>query len=401
MTARRDFRGRALALVLACTAIAALALPGAATSAELTAQASIVGGRAGSIAEFPSLAYIEAREGRHGFACTGTVVAPRVVLTAAHCVENLDRGGLTPASQYALATGVTSPEEAKAENIFRVAEAHVFPGFDPGTLHGDAGILILDRPTTAPVLALAGAGDAGLYEGGALVQLAGWGLTRANQKQGSSGLRTTSMVVQPPTQCKAKTRGYFSPFSPTAQMCTLDVPSKKSGGCFGDSGGPVIGQRPDGTPVELGVISTGGDFCSTKRPNVMTRADYVSGWVAEWIAATEAGAPRPIFDPKTPFPPMTRPAAEVFAVSTLRDQFGDRFERADRIAGSCQRAGRARYKCEIAWIAGRFVYGGTVSPFYVRRDSAVVWDSHFLIRWGTLKCLRNNPNRCPIHSKRG
>jgi secreted trypsin-like serine protease len=400
VTASADLRGRLLALALAGAALVALALP-AAAPAEPTAQASIVGGRAGSIAEFPSLAYIEARDGNLGFACTGTVVAPRVVLTAAHCVESLDRGGLTPAGRYAVATGVTSPEEAQAENIFRVAEAHVFPGFDPGTLHGDAAILILARPTTAPVLALAGADDAALYEGGAIVQLAGWGMTRANQEEGPSGLRTTSMVVQPPAKCKAKTRGYFSPFSPSVQMCTLDLPSKTSGGCFGDSGGPVIGRRPDGTPVELGVVSTGGNLCSTKRPNVMTRVDLVSGWVGEWVAATESGGPRPVFDPKTPFPAMTRPVAETFAVSTLVDQFGERFERASRVAGSCRRVSSSRFKCEIAWIAGRFVYGGTVSPFYVRRDSAVVWDSHFLIRWGALKCLRAGSGRCPIQSKRG
>jgi hypothetical protein len=209
------------------------------------------------------------------------------------------------------------------------------------------------------------------------------------------------MVVEPPAACEAKTHGYYSPFSPTAQMCTLDVPGKKSGGCFGDSGGPTIGQRPDGTLVEVGIISTGGDFCSTKRPNVMTRADLVSTWVGEWIAATESGGPRPIFDPKTPFPLMAKPVAEAFAVSTLRDRFGQRFERAERVAGSCRRVSRSRFKCEIAWIAGRFVYGGVVSPFYVRRDNSVVWDSHFLIRWGTLKCLRANGNRCPIQSKRG
>jgi secreted trypsin-like serine protease len=400
MTASGDMRGRVLSLALACAFLVALALP-AAAAAEPTAQASIVGGRASSVAEFPSLAYIEAREGKHGFACTGTVVAPRVVLTAAHCVENLEHGGLTQARQYALATGVTSPEEAQAEDIFRVAEAHVFPGFDPGTLHGDAGILILDRPTTAPVLALAGPGDAALYAGGAPVQLVGWGLTRANAEQGPTGLRATSMVVQAPSFCKAKTHGYYSPFSPTAQMCTLDTPSKRSGGCFGDSGGPAIGQRPDGTPVELGVISTGGSFCSTKRPNVLTRADYVSAWVGEWIAATEAGAPRPLLDPRTPFPLMSEPVAEGFAVSTLRDHFGTRFERAKRVAGSCRRASRSRFKCEIAWIAGPFVYGGTVSPFYVRRDDAVVWDSHFQIRWGSLKCLRDDGRRCPIQSKRG
>ena len=400
MTASGNFRGRALSLVLAGVALAALAIP-ATAAAGPTAQASIVGGRASSIAEFPFLSFIEAHEGKHGFACTGSVVAPRVVLTAAHCVESLDHGGLTAASRYALATGITSPGEAQAEDIFRISEAHVFPGFDPGTLHGDAGILILDRPTNAPVLPLAGPDDAALYAGGATVQLAGWGLTRADAKEEPSGLRTTSMVVEAPSFCKAKTQGYYSPFSPTAQMCTLDLPSRKSGGCFGDSGGPTIGRRADGSPVELGIISTGGESCSTRSPNIMTRTDLVASWVAEWIAATESGGPRPVLDPNTPLPQMPKQAAEAFVVSTLRDRFGKRFERAVRIVGSCRRASRTRFKCEIAWIAGRFVYGGVVSPFYDRRDSAVVWDSHFRIRWGVLKCLRQNGRHCAIQSKSG
>jgi len=393
---------RGLVVAVACASLALSLLP-ATAAAEPAAQASIIGGRAASIAEFPSLAFIEAREGKQGFACTGTVVAPRVVLTAAHCVENLDRGQLTTAGSYALATSVTSPEEAGPEDVFRVSEAHVFPGFDPGSLRGDAAILILDRPTTAPPIALAGPTDAAIYGGGTTVQLAGWGLTRPNAREGASGLRTTSMVVQPPATCKRKTRAYYNEFSPAAQTCTLDVPAKKSGGCFGDSGGPAIGLRPDGTQVELGVISTGGEFCSTKQPNVFTRADYISGWVSEWIAATEAGGPRPIVDPKTPFPLMTEPSASSFAVLTLRDNFGERFERAKRISGDCRRVSRSRYKCEIAWLVGPYIYAGVVSPFYVRRDNAVVWNSHFQIRWGVLRCLRDRDRAraCPIQSKRG
>lgn len=403
MTARGELRVPGVLAALAC-ALVALFIP-ATVSAAPTAQASIVGGHASSIAEFPSLSYIEAHEGNHGFACTGTVVAPRVVLTAAHCVESLEHGGLTPAGQYALSTGVTKPEEAQAENVFHVTEAHVFPGFDPGTLHGDAGILILDRPTSAPPIPLAGAGDAALYEGGAVVQLAGWGLTQASATEQPAGLRSTSMVVQTPAACKQRTSGFYKPYSPTAQLCTLDLPSRKSGGCFGDSGGPAIGQRADGTPVELGVISTGGDFCSTKKPNILTRVDYVSPWVAEWIAATEAGGPRPVLAPGTDLPLMAKSTAEGFAILTLEDHFGNRFARAKKLFGTCHRSSRTRFRCEIAWLVGRYVYAGTVSTFYVRRDSAVVWDSHFHVQWAVLKCLheeeRGRKRHCGIQSKRG
>ena len=409
MRTRGYFSGRASGVILCCSILALLlslptaasAYPAPASTAKEGATASIVGGRAAPIEEFPSLAYIEAREGKGGFSCTGTVVSPRVILTAAHCVEDLDRGRFTPANRYAVATGTTTPSQSLGQNIFRVVETHVFPGFDPGNLRGDAGILVLDRPTSAPPIPLAGPADAALYAGGAGAQLAGWGLTRANATAGPGSLRATAMVVQTPSFCEQKTRRYYPPYSATGQLCTLDLPTKKSGGCFGDSGGPAIGLRADGTPVELGIISTGGPFCSTKLPNVLTRADFVAPWVAEWIAAIELGAPRPLVDPSTPFPLMTRPVAEAFTVSTLLNAFGKRFERAKRVLGGCRRASRSRYRCEVGWISGRTVYAGIVSPFYVRKPQGVTWNSHYRIEWAALKCLRSNAPRCPIRTKSG
>jgi secreted trypsin-like serine protease len=413
MQARGHLKTRLLAAALLCAlASALLATPARAaeekrviaeparTSADDGARASIVGGRAASIAEFPSLAYIEARVGKGGFACTGTVVAPRVILTAAHCIEGQESGAFTPPSAYAVATGVTSPREATAPNIFRVTETHVFPGFDPGNLRGDAGVLVLDRPTAAPPLPMANAADAALYAGGAPVQLAGWGLTRANARSGPGSLRATGMTVQAPGSCKRKTRSFYPPYSAAGQLCTLATPTK-SGGCFGDSGGPAIGLRADGTPVHLGIISTGGPFCSTKLPNVLTRTDVAATWVSEWVAAIEAGAPRPVVDPNAPFPLMTRTVAETFTVFTLARAFGAKFERAKRVFGNCRRASRSRFRCEVAWRAGRNVYAGTVSPFYLRRQDAFTWDSSFRIEWAAVKCLRSEARRCPIRSKRG
>jgi secreted trypsin-like serine protease len=373
-------------------------MPATASADRGDAQASIIGGRDATIAEFPSLAYIEAHHGNSGFACTGTVAAPRVILTAAHCVEDIESGGFTPPARYAVATGATSPAKALRENVFEVVATHVFPGFDPGKLTGDAAILVLDRPTAAPPIALAGPADAGLYAGGAAIQLAGWGLTNARSVNAPETLRTTAMVVQPPSSCRQRTRRFYPEFSPAAQFCALDTPAKKSGGCFGDSGGPGIGQRADGTPVELGVISTGGPFCNTGFPNVLTRVDTVSPWVAEWVAAAEAGAPPPAARPV--LPQMTRSAAELFAVYTLQNHFGRAFERASEVFGSCRRAGGG-YRCEIAFRSGRNLYAGTVTPAYIKRQGAIAWRSHFRIEWAVLECLRRNPNRCAIHTRRG
>jgi hypothetical protein len=134
---------------------------------------------------------------------------------------------------------------------------------------------------------------------------------------------------------------------------------------------------------------------------VMTRVDTVSPWVAEWIAAIETGAPRPVVDPNAPLPQMTNSTAELFAVYTLQVQFGRAFERAAEVFGNCSRAARSRYRCEIAFRSGRNLYAGVVSPAYIRRQDATAWESSFKIEWAALKCLRANPDRCKIHVRRG
>src|SRR5215207_128569 len=144
-------RPRRLAGVVALCALLAALTAGPAQAGGPSAGASIVGGKVASIVEFPSLAFIEAADKENRFACTGSVIAPRVILTAAHCVEDLQgKGGFTPIRNYAVATGATNPFQAEKENVSRIVATHVFPDFDPGNLHGDAAILVLDKATTAP-----------------------------------------------------------------------------------------------------------------------------------------------------------------------------------------------------------------------------------------------------------
>jgi secreted trypsin-like serine protease len=386
-------------------AILALALCApAGASASGGASASIIGGSPATIEQFPYLAYIEAGNQHSGFACTGTVVAPRVVLTAAHCVEDVETGEFSKPPEYRVATGVANPKRALlAENVFNVVATHVFPSFDPGVVHGDAAILILDRPTAAPPLALAGATDAALYQGGALVSVAGWGVTAGQARQAPANMRTTTMTVQKESTCRAKTKGFYGDYSGAFQLCLLATPRDTSGTCFGDSGGPAVATRPDGTPVELAVISVVGPLCSPQTPNVLTRVDYVSTWVGEWIAATESGGPAPIVDPGAALPPMKKSTGEEFAVFTLLHAFGERFSSASRVAGGCKRVSLTRFRCEIAWLSHGTIYAGVISPFYVRKQQTFAWDSHYQVRWAPQRCVENEfrGGGCRIHSKHG
>ncbi len=384
-----------------CALLAVLLIPAAADAASPGAHASIIGGDVASIEAFPSLAYIAAQTGKEeGFACTGTVIAPRVVLTAAHCVEDLERGGFTPASDYGVATGQANPHLIPHDQILRVSETHVFPGFDPGTTHGDAALLILSSPSAAPPIPLASAADQTLYSGGAQVQLAGWGVTRPNARSAPNNLRTTSTVVLDGPSCKRQTRSFNPPYTNAAQMCTTDPPGQKSGSCFGDSGGPAIAQRADGSPVELGIASSVGPNCDTRLPDVFTRVDTVSTWAAEWIAAVEAGGAPPSLKPR--LPQLTPESAEGFVGALLRTKLGNLFIQSRGLRGGCGRLSPARIECELAWLHGSKIYFAGVTVFYVLKNDAVGWDNHYVFRRVSTRCYTSShPQTCHFQTKRG
>jgi len=397
---RRHLRRPVTAAALLCGALVGL-LPPAGAGAAPQARSSIVRGDAAAISSLPSLAFIAAQdEEGQGFACTGTVIAPRLVLTAGHCAEDLDFGGFIPSGDYRVATGRTIPSQDGSGEVLEVSATHVFPGFDPGTTRGDAALLVLSAPTTAPPIPLATAADAALYEGGVTVQLAGWGLTRPNARSGSKSLRTTSNVVLAPAACEQRTRSYYPPYSSAQQMCTTDPPDRSNGGCFGDSGGPAIALRPDGAAVQIGIVSSGGPRCSTKLPNVFTRADRVSAWAAEWVAAVELGAPPPALEPR--LPGMTLESAQRLVVGLLNARLGKLFAGSRDVSGNCRRLAKAKFKCELLWTYGTKIYLGAVTARYVLRQKAVAWDSSYLLRRASIRCIRGeHPGRCRVETRRG
>ena len=257
------------------------------------AQASVVGGSTAKIEDYPWLAFIEGNaESDFSFSCTGTVIAPRVVLTAGHCVEDLEAEVLENPAGYRVATGVANSHQVPKENLSGVARALVFPGFRPNLDHGDAGLLILKRPSAAPAIPLAGAGDSALLAPETPIEIAGWGVSNFERGTAPALLRRAALKLQSTARCRRGATEFHERFSPAIQLCALDVPGFAASGCFGDSGGPAIAHRPDGSPVQIGIITSGGYECETREPNLYTRVDRVSQWAGEWVAAVETGRPR-------------------------------------------------------------------------------------------------------------
>jgi secreted trypsin-like serine protease len=402
--AQRPRRG-ILGLTVALALLVSLVVVATATAgSNPKATGSVIGGHNATIAQYPALAYIEGVQATAGYACTGTVVAPRVILTAGHCVEDIESNSIVEPTKIAVATGVSNLTKIPQANISEVVQVLAYPKFDPTKLQGDAGLLILAAPVAAPPIALATSADAALYEAGDELTIAGWGIDDRNTGHAPNQLQAATVPVEEAARCKRGTRRFYPFFDPSRQVCALDIPGFKITTCHGDSGGPAIATRADGTPVEIGVTSLGDGSCNPSSPGVFTRVDQISTWVQSWIDAVELGAPAPkVVVPKSHLPTLTRERGEEISAIGLGEAFGPKFLHAQEPRIRCDRRSKARLKCGVSWFQGVDDYFGTTTVAYEIRKNVVLAVFHFSVQSVDDQCYFHSGHRagCKIQTKHG
>ena len=354
---------------------------------EASARASIVGGEPTSIESYPWLAYIRYRGPVDSFSCGGTVVSPRLILTAAHCVLT-GTGKVAVASNFAVLTGVGNLREATPERVSRVSQVLVFPEYEPARFLNDAALLVLAAPVAAPALPLATAADEALLADGTPVAVAGWGLTNFDPPQLPAVLRQAQSVVRGGPYCQRKVGRVLPVYEPSSQLCVRSGLGAGASLCNGDSGGPGIARRPDGTPVQIGVISLKASLeCDPRTPQVLARVDRVSSWVAAWTAAIESGAPAPpIVVPRVELPRVTRLDAEILASLGLEADFGGRFWKGRGHEIACRRINREKVKCQVQWLRRRDLYRGAITIYAALPREGFVYNYRYTIRRFDLGC---------------
>lgn len=270
----------AAAALLACALMATpLALAG---RDRPRAHAAVVGGAVAGEGQYPSAAFVLDVKGKLVASCSGTVVAPSLVLTAGHCAENVQTGLVNPHGGYYVVTGQVDLAATQPGQVSRVIGVIPYPGFERRHDPGDAALLVLEKPVAAPPMPLVKVGQRHLYGAGTTATITGWGLTSTIHPRVSKRLRYASTVVQPAGWCKRHIR----PFFPRWEICAIDSAHFAAGGCFGDSGGPLMVPRPaTGEMVEAGIVAFGNVRCSPRYPSVYTRVEALSGWLRSWIAA--------------------------------------------------------------------------------------------------------------------
>ena len=262
---RRPARTLICAAAILATLTAFAAAGSSSASGSPSAGISIVGGTPDTFRDTKWVTFVGWTDGSF---CTGSLISPRYVLTAAHCVqgETARQTWVRIGSKYRGRGGVV-------RNITRII---VYPRYHDNqrvTQWGDMAILQLDRTTriSRPVQLV----NKRFYPTDDEVYIAGWGDT-SNNGRSPRRLRSTGIFAIQDRHCE-DSFGHF--YDGRVMMCAGVYPYRQRDTCQGDSGGPLAWWN--GRRWKLLGVTSWGNGCALGDPGVY--AWVGSGYLRTWL----------------------------------------------------------------------------------------------------------------------
>jgi V8-like Glu-specific endopeptidase len=243
---------------------------------------AIVGGTTVSISNHPyQVALIHgntAADDPAGQYCGGTIRDSTHVITAAHCVFNLDGSG-QPAQpdEIQVLAGTADLSDEGAGHRVQVERVSFEPDYSAKQFTYDAALLTLAEPldlepnSEMEATQIVDDSDWQAVDTGASVFVTGWGATQYNG-QTQSTLRGVSVKYYTPQDCEDNP-SFIVDLAP-GQICAAS-PGKDA--CQGDSGGPLVLRYSLMTPADdrlVGIVSSGVGCASSTFPGIYTEAAF-------------------------------------------------------------------------------------------------------------------------------
>jgi len=274
----------------------------AVTAGVATPAHAIVGGQDAAPGEYPYVAHIVIDR---AFQCTGTLVTPTHVVTAAHC-GSLAPGGVAnvpigqPGQLIEVSLGAHRTPSAsltggyQSEGEKHVAKSvSVAPGWAGlGSVSSDVAVVELPTPSANAPVKIASAAERSLWTAGTMATIAGYGVTESGGDQPEflqeAQVPITADVVT------AEAYPYvvdgvdplFGGFESRTQV-GAGFPQGGVDTCQGDSGGPLL--VPAGAELRLvGDTSYGNGCAEPGYPGVYGRV--ADDTLREWIRTVAPGA---------------------------------------------------------------------------------------------------------------
>ncbi|XP_063635866.1 trypsin-7-like [Cydia splendana] len=224
----------------------------------------IVGGYNTTIQQVPYQVYmIVQKPGNKYYQCGGSIIGPRYVLTAAHCLTGVIRvyirAGSTESDTggkvYTTSLYTQHPRYNAANSDYDVAVVRLLQKM---TLDGtDTRVISLPPSNTA-------------VQSGTDILVSGWGTTSENGNT-SRNLMAVTVPVVATSECE---RAYNNAI--TARMFCAGVSEGGKDSCQGDSGGPAVDES---SGLQVGVVSFGRGCAQPGYPGVYTNVSNVRDFI--------------------------------------------------------------------------------------------------------------------------
>uniref|UniRef100_A0AB38ZEL2 Venom S1 protease with CUB domain 4 n=1 Tax=Oncocephalus sp. TaxID=2944721 RepID=A0AB38ZEL2_9HEMI len=225
--------------------------------------------------EYPWMVGLRAHFGNVFYRCGGSLITHRHVLTASHCLVDLD-GGMMPVDPWNLYIVVGARDvdlfmPRKTYREYQAEQRFIRPEFITQMTHDIGLVISKDHIPFSDFVGPICLSPDSLYEANKRITIMGWGKTELGPASSRLLKAKTNLIDR--RHCRVN----------KWEVCTR---TEESATCTGDSGGPLVWVDPETNRyTQVSLVSYGHPDCVSS-PTVSTEVAYFYDWIQAIIQAT-------------------------------------------------------------------------------------------------------------------